>query len=92
MTGALRRLAALAAALAPDRAERLLLQVAGEGAPAAALAAALARGGREERLAAVAAALAEEEGSLPAPPAPAPAHALLRRLACEERASASRRG
>jgi hypothetical protein len=90
MTGALRRLAALAAALAPDRAERLLLQVAGEGAPAAALAAALARRGREERLAALAAALAEQEGSPPAPPGAA--HPLLRRLACEERASASRRG
>lgn len=83
MSPALDRLVALAAALAPDRAERLLLRLARGGPAAAARAAALARGGRAGRLAAVAAAFAE-----PSFAELAAAHPLLARLAREERAPA----
>jgi len=90
MTRELRRLAALAAALAPADAERWLLLLAGEGASASTLAAALARGGRVARVAAVAAALAPVD--LPSPrAADAAPHPLLQRLALEESARAPRR-
>jgi hypothetical protein len=86
----LRRLAALAAALAPGAAERLVLLVAEDSASAAALAAALARGGREARVDAVAAAFADPD-SPSQTTTDATAHPLLRRLAREERAGARRR-
>ncbi|GEJ55570.1 hypothetical protein [Anaeromyxobacter diazotrophicus] len=81
MTPALRRLAALSAALAPEAAERWLLLVSRDGPAAASLAAELARGGREARVAAVAAAFAGDEP----PPRTVPVHALLQRLEREER-------
>jgi hypothetical protein len=83
LSPALRRLTALAAAFVPDRAERLLGLVSGSmSKDASAQAAALARRPRQERLDALAAALA------PAMPAAfaerlEPRHPLLRRLARE---------
>ena len=83
MSPALRRLTALAATFAPDRTERLLGFVSRSmSKDAAAMAAALARRPRQERLDALAAALA------PAMPAASadrlePQHPLLRRLARE---------
>ena len=84
----LRRLAALAAALAPGAAERLVLLVAEDSASAAALAAALALGGREARVDAVAAAFADPDSR--SQTTDGAAHPLLRRLAREERARAAR--
>jgi hypothetical protein len=83
----LRRLAALAAGLAPGLAERLMLLVAEDGASAAALAAALSRQGREARVHAVVAAFADDAPWPKGPLDAAPTHPLLRRLALEERAA-----
>ncbi len=79
----LRRLATLAAALAPDRAGRLLALVASPHAPAAVeLATRLAARPRAERVQAVAQTLAPAAGApLDAPPA----HVALRRLWRERR-------
>ncbi len=82
MNPALRRLTALAAAFAPDRAGRLLAMVSGsKAADLSAQAAALALRTRQERLAALAAALA----AMPRLSADRlePQHPLLRRLARE---------
>jgi len=87
MSPADRRLAALAAALAPASAERLMLLVAEVGPSAAALTAALVRGARAERVEAVAAAFAEVDARSRSPLESA-AHPLLRRLAREEGAAA----
>lgn len=82
MTVELRRLVALAAVLAPDRAARLLSRLAAPwDAVAATAAAALARAGREERLSALAACLRRPEASRAA-------HPLVRRLARERPAPA----
>ena len=82
----LRRLATLAAALAPDRAGRLLALVASPHAPAAVeLATRLAARPRAERVQAVAQTLAPAAGApLDAPPA----HVALRRLWRERRCAA----
>jgi hypothetical protein len=86
MSSALRRLVALAAVLAPERAERLLRRLGGPGGgEAVRLADALARAPRRARLAALASSL-PGEGSATAPRAgPLPSHPLLRRLELERR-------
>jgi hypothetical protein len=86
VTARLLRLVALAATLAPGRAERLLARLEGPGsAEAARRAGALARAPRRARLAALAASLLDP-GPAPRTLAPLPAHPLLRRLERERRA------
>ena len=87
MTRGRRRLAALAATLAPARAARLLSRLGDpEGAAAVRLAERLAPAPRRVRLAALAAALAEAgPAARPRAGAPLPSHPLLRRLVLEQR-------
>ncbi len=81
MTNRVRRAAALAAAMAADRAARIVALLAGPGTEsAAAFTAALAGRPREERLEALAAAFASVA---PPPEAPASLPPLVRRLARE---------
>ena len=83
MSADLRRLMALAAVFAPERAERLLALVSGSMATdVSAQAAALARRPRRERLDALAAALAPVTPAA-FPQRREPRHPLLRRLARE---------
>jgi hypothetical protein len=87
MTRGRRRLAALAATLAPARAARLLSWLGDpEGAAAVRLAKGLATAPRRLRLAALAAALPEVGAAArPGPGAAPPSHPLLRRLELERR-------
>jgi hypothetical protein len=90
VTGGRRRLAALAAALAPARAARLLSRLGDpDGAAVVRLAEGLATAPRRLRLAALAAALAEAGAAArPWIGAPRPSHPLLRRLELERREAA----
>ena len=86
MTRPLRQLVALAAALAPERAARLLRRLGSPGdGEAVRLAEALAAAPRRARLAALAASLPGEEPATAPRAGPLPSHPLLRRLELERR-------